>query len=264
MRHFLANDPRLRLVTIHRYPLRAWLTDPTSPYYASIPNLLSDFSSVQLAAQVAPYVAMSHADGHPLRIGEMNSASGRGKWGTSNTFASALWVLDTLFNLASVGVDGVNVHSLPGAAYELFTFSHSTSGWSVFVRPEYYGMLMFAQAFPPGARLLPVTAPGGPLKVWAVRTADGHTQVALINKDAANDYQVQLQVPGANIAGQASLEWLQAPAVGATDGVTLGGQTFGDRTTSGTLPPPQLQPVLAVAGAYTIDLPPASAVVLRQ
>ena len=28
-------------------------------------------------------------------------------------------------------------------------------------------MLMFAQAFPPGARLLPVTAPSGPVKVWA-------------------------------------------------------------------------------------------------
>ena len=80
----------------------------------------------------------------------MNSASCSGKQGVSDTFASALWVLDTLFNLAAVGVDGVNVHSLPGAAYELFTFQHTSSGWQAFVHPEYYGMLMFAQAFPPG------------------------------------------------------------------------------------------------------------------
>ena len=72
-------------------------------------------------------------------------------------------MLDTLFNLASVGVDGVNVHSLPGAAYELFTFSRRTStGWQAFVHPDYYGMLMFAQAFPAGAQLLPVDAPGRP------------------------------------------------------------------------------------------------------
>ena len=55
----------------------------------------------------------------------MNSASVHaGKRGVSDTFASALWVLDTLFNLAAVGVDGVNVHTLPGAAYELFTFRY--------------------------------------------------------------------------------------------------------------------------------------------
>ncbi len=263
MGHFLATEPRLRLVTIHRYPLRAWFSDTTSPYYASIPNLLSDFSSSQLAQQVAPYVSMAHSDGHPFRVGEMNSAAGSGKWGTSNTFAAALWVLDTLFNFASVGVDGVNVHSLPGAAYEPFTFSHQRS-WSAFVHPEYYGMLMFAQAFPPGSRLLPVTAPAGPLKVWAVHTADGHTQVVVINKDPSNDYQVQLQVPGAEMAGQASLDWLKAPSVSSTNGVTLGGRTFGDSSTSGTLPPPQWQPVLSVGGSYPIDVPAASAVLLRQ
>ena len=241
MSHFLATEPRLRLVTLHRYPLRAWLTDSTSPFYASIPNLLSDFSSSTLAQQVGPYAAMAHGAGHPFRVGEMNSAAGSGKWGTSNTFAAALWVLDTLFNFASVGVDGVNVHSLPGAAYEPFTFSHS-GAWSAFVHPEYYGMLMFARAFPPGARLLPVNAPSGPLKVWAVQTPDGHTQVVAINKDPDNDYQVQLQVPGAEI----------------------GGQTFGDRTTSGTLPPPQWQPVLSVGGSYPVDVPAGSAVLLRQ
>ena len=34
-------------------------------------------------------------------------------------------------------------------------------------------MLMFAQAFPPGAQLLPVTAPSGPVKVWATAAPDG-------------------------------------------------------------------------------------------
>jgi len=264
MSHFLATDPRLRLVTLHRYPLRAWLTDPTSPYSATIPNLLSDFSSSQLAQGVAPYVAMTHAAGHPFRIGEMNSAAGRGRYGVSNTFAAALWVLDTLFNFAAVGVDGVNVHSLPGAAYEFSTFSQSGRSWTAFVHPEYYGMLMFAQAFPPGAQLLHTSAsPSGPVKVWATRDSSFHTRVVLINKDPANTYSVTLQVSG--MSSSAQLERLLAPAVSSTDGVTLGGQSFGDETSTGVLPaPPQTETVTPTLGQYTITLPPASAAMLTQ
>jgi len=124
---------------------------------------------------------------------------------------------------------------LPGSNYELFTPTQTPTGsWEAFVHPEYYGMLMFAQAFPPGARFLPVSAPSSPLKLFATTAPDGHIRVELINKDTSNDYLVQIQVPGAS---SASLEYLQAPAVNSTSGVTLGGQTFGTRTTSGTTPP---------------------------
>ncbi len=85
----------------------------------------------------------------------MNSASCEGAKGVSDTFASALWALDTMFNFAKVGVQGVNFHMLPGSNYELFTPSQTSSGsWQAFVHPEYYGLTLFAQAFPPGAQLL--------------------------------------------------------------------------------------------------------------
>ncbi len=251
----------VRIVTYHRYPLLACVTDPTSSQYPSIANLLSDSSSTGLAAPVAPYAAAAHARGLQFRIGEMNSAACEGKRGVSDTFASALWVLDTLFSFASVGVDGVNIHTLPGAAYELFTFTHSGSAWSAFVHPEYYGMLMFAQAFGPGARLLPASVPSGPVKVWATRAPDGTVRVVLINKDPTNSYPVQLQLPGSGAS--ATEEWLQAPSVTATDGVTLGGQTFGDATTTGLLAGTLSEPAIApVSGAYSLQLPPASAVML--
>jgi hypothetical protein len=262
---FLAAEPRLSIVTMHRYPTRAGITDPSSPIYSSIPNLLGDQASSGMAQGVATAAATAHAQGVPFRIDELNSASNKGQRGVSDTFASALWVLDTLFNFANVGVDGVNLHSLPGAAYELFTFMQPHGVWRAFVHPEYYGMLMFEQAFPPGARLLPVTpAPGGPLKIWATQAADGHIRVVLINKDTTNPYQVRLQVPGADIAGQASLEYLRAPSVSSTSGVTLGAQTFGAQTATGTLAKPQTKPVLSVAGSYTVDVPAASAVLLTQ
>jgi hypothetical protein len=83
----------------------------------------------------------------------------------------------------------------------------------------------------------------------------------MINKDTTNAYQVQIQVPGASIA---SLDYLQAPSVSSTTGVTLGGQTFGNETTSGSLPPPRTVPALSVGGYYSVNVPAASAVLLTQ
>ena len=83
--------------------------------------------------------------------------------GVSDTFASALWMLDTLFNMASVGVDGVNIHTLPGAALRaVHVQSARTAGWQAFVHPEYYAMLMFAEAFPPGRAAAAGQRPGRP------------------------------------------------------------------------------------------------------
>jgi glycosyl hydrolase family 79 len=260
---FLAAEPGLGIVTFHRYPLRGCLTDTTSPSYASIANLLSDRAAAGLAHSVASYATVAHSHGLPFRLDEMNSASCTGRRGVSDTFASALWALDALFNMASVGVDGVNLHSLPNAGYELFTFSHQDGVWRAFVHPEYYALLMFAQAFPPGAQLLPVSAPPGPVKVWATRGRSGTVRIVVINKDPANSVPVQLQVPDA--LGQAQLEWLRAPSVDSTTGVTLGGRTFGPLTTSGQLSGPgQNDSALRLLGTYSITLPPASAVMLTQ
>jgi hypothetical protein len=261
---FLSAEPRLALATVHRYPLHGCLTDQSQPTYPSAANLLSDGASAGLAAAVAPSVTAAHQNRVPFRLDEMNSASVAsclGKRGVSGTFASALWVLDTLFNLASVGVDGVNVHTLPTAAYELFTFRYVRHHWEAFVHPEYYGMLMFAQAFPVGARLLPVAvSPGGPLKAWATLDSRRAVRVVLINKDPANTYQVRLQVAGH--AGRGRLERLSAPSLDARGGVTLGGRTFGGETRTGVLRAPRTEAVSATHGTYSITVPPGSAALL--
>jgi hypothetical protein len=259
---FLSTERGLGIVSFHRYPLRGCVTDPRSPQYPSQANLLSDAASSGLAQEVAPYVAMAHARRLPFRLDEMNSASCSGAPGLSNTFAAALWSVDALFNMAAVGVDGVNFHTLPGAAYELFSFTQSAGDWSAFVHPEYYGLLMFAQAFPAGARLLPVSVASGPVKVWSTLGPDGRIRVELINKDPQTPVTVQLQLPGSG--GAASLERLSAPGLTATDGVSLGGQSFGDTTSSGTLPPPSQETVSPQLGYYNVDLPAASAALLTR
>ncbi len=261
---FLSAERGLSLVTIHRYPLRGCTTDPTASNYPSLANLLADQSSSGVAQSVAPYVAVAHARGVPFRIDELNSVACSGKRGVSDTFASALWVLDTLFNLASVGVDGVNIHTLPGAAYEPFTFSQTRNGtWQALVHPEYYGMLMFAQAFSPGARLLPVSSTDGPVKVWATRASNGTVRTVLINKDASAAHTVQLQMPG--VGQQVALAWLTAPSASATSGVSYTGRSFGSETTTGRLAgATQTTRQDSLLNSYTIQLPPASAVLLTQ
>ncbi len=257
-------EPGVHIMTVHRYPLQGCLNNRSSPSYPSVANLLSDRSSSGLAQALVPYVEFAHHQGLQFRVDEMNSAALAGclgRTGVSDTFSSALWALDTLFNLAAVGVDGVNVHSLPGAAYQLFTFTQTHGSWQGSVKPDYYGMLMFSQAFPPGAQLLPVAAPAGPVKVWATRSPDGRVRVVAINEESRS-HQVELQLPGGN--GQARLEWLQAPGALAKTGVTLGEQSFGMQTATGRLPAPSTAPIPSLLGWYSIDLPADSAVLLTR
>jgi Glycosyl hydrolase family 79 C-terminal beta domain len=259
---FIAAEPRLGIVTYHRYPLRECVLDPHSNQFPSIPHLLSDAASAGLAGPLARYVTLAHRHGLPFRVDELNSASCEGAPGVSDTFASALWALDTLFNLASVGVDGVNFHMLPGSAYQLFSVSQTAAGtWQAVVHPEYYAVLMFEQAFPPDASLLPVSAAGGPVKIWATVASDGTIHVVVINKDTTAEHTVRLTTP--TPATQATVETLTAPSASSTSGVTLGGQTFDPFTTTGTLPAaPATSTVSATGGGFTLDVPAASAELL--
>lgn len=256
-----AADPQLAGFTVHTYPLRACGPGPTDVNYPAIANLLADSSSAGVAQSLVPAVDAAQSLGLPLRLDELNTASCEGEAGVSNSFASALWVLDTLFNLASVGVEGVNIHTLPGSNYAPFSFTLTHGQWDGTVNPLYYGMLMFAQSFPAGARLLSVSAPSGPLKVWATQDANGQVRVVLINKDPSNTSDIALQLPVA--AGNLSETWLSAPSLAATDGVTLGGEGFASPTTTGTLPTnPGLPQVTPQNGIYDVQVPPGSAVLL--
>jgi Glycosyl hydrolase family 79 C-terminal beta domain len=259
---FLAAERRVRVVTLHRYPLQRCFVGRRSASYPTISHLLSAAASTGLADRFAPYVAIARARGHPLRIDELNTVSCGADPTISDTFASALWALDTLFEMARVGVGGVNIHTFPGAGYDMFTFSRMDGRWRASVAPEYYGLLMFAQAAPLGSRLLAVSgATNNPIKIWATQAPDRWIRVVMINKDRHRARIVALRVP--SISGTATVERLQAPSVTASTGVTLGGRSFGSQTDTGMLPAPSrafsLRPV---NGTYTVTLPAASAALL--
>ena len=68
---FLADGPRISLVTLHRYPLWGCFNQSSADTYPTLDNLLSEFSSGGLAESLAPFVAIAHARGLKLRNDEM-------------------------------------------------------------------------------------------------------------------------------------------------------------------------------------------------
>ncbi len=260
MDRFLRSQPRLRIMTVHRYPLRKCYVGPGSRQYPSVGHLLSDYSTTTLAAGLEPWVRLAHARHRQLRVDELNSVACRGRAGVSDTFASALWVTKALFSLAQAGVDGINMHTLPRSAYELFHFTGSGAKWSAYVQPVYYGLALFAQAVPPGARLL---GQGGPtrargLSVWSTRGPDGTLRTVLVNASPARTRSVSLNMP-AGTTGTATVTRLRAAGVRAQGGVTWGGHGYGTATATGQLPAPETQSLTPHRGTYTLSVPHGSA-----
>jgi hypothetical protein len=254
----LSRRSRVRIVTWHAYGLNQCVTTPSSPQYPSIPNLVSPTASRGFVAGLEPFVSFAHRVGASFRVDEMNSVSCNGRLGVSNTLASGLWIMDSLFTLDADGVDGVNVHTYTDAANGLFDFSRSHGQWEGEVHPLYYGMLMFAQAAPPGSRLLRIQSGNQDrLRAWATLAPDHRTRVLLINDSLNSAALAKVRAAGAR--GTASLESLRASSAYATSGVSLGGQTFGSQTPTGALAPPRAQTVAPRSGVYNVELPPGSA-----
>jgi hypothetical protein len=259
---FISSESPLSMVTFHRYGLNGCLTDQTSPHYPSVPNLLAPLASRGIMRGVTSYVALAHASRLPFRIDEMNSVTCGGRIGVSNTFASALWALDALFDMASEGVDGVNIHTFPNSPNGLFDVQHTGATWVGEVHPEYYGLMMFAQAAPPGAKLLTIASTSGPdVRSWATLAPDGTLRAVLINDSLTTARTVAVRAPG--LATTATLERLQAPSAFATSGITIGGRSFGPQTNTGLLTGKlRLASVTATAGGFPVSLPASSAAML--
>jgi hypothetical protein len=262
MPDFLRRDRRVRIMTVHRYPLRNCYVPPTSHQFPTIAHLLSRYASAGLAASLRRWLEIAHRQHRQLRVDELNSVACRGKEGISDTFASSLWATDALFSLLSVGVDGVNMHTLPNSSYELFEFTHAGRRWVAGVRPVYYGLQLFAQAAPPGSRLLRVRdgeRGSSVLSVWATRASDGIDRLVLIDKDPSRAETVTVRPPAATPGG-ATLERMLAPEIRSRSGVTLGGRTYGRATATGQLGPAITQALTPNArGDYRITVPAGSA-----
>ncbi len=257
---FLSAEPAVRLVTIHHYPLQLCYTPRDSADYPTIAHLLSPAATTGFAETFAAPAAVAHRRGLPARIDELGTVSCGADPAVSQTFASALWAVQTLFALDRAGIDGVQMHTFPGAGYELFPMSIRGGRQVAAVAPEYYGLLLFAAAAPAGSRLVPIRTAGAPpaLHAWATLAPDHRLRVVLVNT-GSRSVAVALRGPGA----AAQLERLTAPGLRARTGVSLGGESFGTATASGRLPAAHRTAVLAGRGGrYSVTVTGPSAALI--
>ena len=98
----------------------------------------------QLTGELAILNAGAQQLDIPYRIDECNSFDNGGVPGVSNSYASSLWVIDYLFDVALGRAAGVNLHG--GGRSPGYTPIADDDGGVVEARPEYYGLLLFALA----------------------------------------------------------------------------------------------------------------------
>jgi hypothetical protein len=211
----------------------------------------------------APFVQAAGQFNLPFRMTELNSVACGGLSGVSDTFASALWATDTLFEMASVGVNGVNFQNADGSPNNAFDFTNTSGQFSVKVNPLYYGAFLFSQATCNQAQILPVdtlTPSPANLKVWATFEAPDTVHLVVLNKDESKDSNVSIELSKDSIF--ANVIRLQAPSLDAKNGITLAGQTF-DGTPDGSIQGNyQVTSLCPQGGTYGFSVPAGSAVKL--
>ncbi len=215
---FVRSEPRVKLVTIHAYP-----TKKCGSTLVKATQFFETSSLQGLANSIGRYVRVAGSRHKPLRVDEMNSISCGGQGNLSPAFAPALWAVDFLPRVVRAGAAGVNFHTTPNSWQGLIDAKHSHSGWRVSVEPEYYGLMMFAQAAPAGAQMLHIAgkSPSG-VDVWAARTPTGRINVIVVNK-TRRSHTLKLGVAGAHgVPG--TITRLRSRGLYAKSGETLGGQ----------------------------------------
>ncbi len=250
------------IITQHKY---ISCYDPSSPLPDNV--LLQASSSIASLWELQPYAAAAHQVGLPFRMDEINSICNGGQPGVSNSFSSALWAVDTMFEDANAGIDGVNWNTgYIGGAYDLFQFTIWNNGSEntyalTEVRPLYYGLSFFAQAAGKSAQLLPTsTLTNDNIKVWATKDSTGKAHLVIINKEPAISGSVQITLSD---YGSGSVVRLTASNYLATSGITLGGQTY-DGSKDGSLQgSPVIETISPTNGVWNIPVGAASAVLVN-
>jgi len=215
-----------------------------------------------------------NSNGVPFVIGEGNSVSCGGMPGVSNSFASALWSIDMLFNVAAVGIDHFNFHGGGSSteSYSAFVYRNGTKDPTPVVQPLYYGLRLFAEATRDEFQIVNTTihnTTNSMIKVHSGYTRENSVHFVIAHKDlnATDLATVTLIVPaGARDYPDAEVYRLSAPNAASEFGLNFAGQTYDntkDGFPSGTIQPEIVPPASARVGVYRISVKPISAVLVR-
>lgn len=250
--NFAATESReMKLLTTHYYRGGAGSTN------ATLERLLE--RDTNWDRKLGNLRQLSRENGLAYRINEVNSFSGGGKPGVSDTFGAALWCLDYLFLLASWECEGVNLETDINQLGFISHYSpivHDDAGHCS-ARPEYYGMLAFALAG--RGDMVQLTLDKNSINLTAYATKDelGLLWLTVVNKDFSRDAAVQ----GVLTRGYTTAEVLrlQAPSIQSKDQVTFAGARV---SADGKWAPGPAEKLAINSGAANLVVPHASAALI--
>jgi hypothetical protein len=243
-----AEGKNVILLSAHYY--RANGQSPSS----TIQELIS-YPDTNLETYLASLESAAAAAGVPFRMAETNSFYNGGAPNISDSYASALWVIDHLFTIALGSGVGANLHG--GGNSTGYTPIADNNGVVVEARPEYCGLLLAALAGQ--GPLLGTTISAASLNVSAYTVQNSPTQlgVILINKDVTQNLQFTATCPGG--IKSASLQVLTGPALSATTGETIQGATVNP---NGSFSPSSSYGLSVSGNTFTGYVPAISAVLV--
>lgn len=228
----------------------------------TIPDLLSQRLSDTWNSAFAAALSVTAPRGVDLQIDEINSANNGGVPGVSDTMASALWGLSTMFDFASLGIRRINFHTGRSAAYNPIQIDVPSPGVYVnTARPLYYAMQLFSNA--EGQTFLSTAIEtSANIKAYAVAQCSGcPVSVFVVNKDMVASGPVTIKL--SSEMGVASLLTLKAPALTSLGNEVLyGGQQINPATGFFNGPVVTTEVFPLGLGIYSFNLDPASAAML--
>jgi len=221
---------------------------------STIADLLSPDAS--LVSMLSNLAAISSGSGLPFRLAETNSFYNGGASGVSDSYASALWVIDHLFHIALGGAVGANFHG--GGNGTGYTPIADNNGQVVEARPEFYGMQLFTLAGQGTLQQTSVDANGLNVTAYTVKPSAGGLSLIVVNKDATNN--LSLTIDCGQAVSSATLSLMTCLSLASTTGVTIQGSPINP---DGSFTPGLPYAVPASGTQVTAYLNPASAALLQ-
>jgi hypothetical protein len=205
----------------HYYPMGCGLQGQTLPQFAA--KLLSPGLRATEAAFFDNAARAAKTARARLRMSETNTACGGGAPGASDSYASALWVVDYLLTGAEHGVYAMNFHGGLGTGCAGYTPLCQVGLNEYTAMPVYYGML-FTRLLGSG-HLLPVTvsatSSAGNVVAFALRPLTGGGLRLIVENLSKYHTSAVLRVGGHPTS--ATVLHLTAPSLLAPSGVRIQG-----------------------------------------
>jgi hypothetical protein len=241
----------------HYYPLGC-PSQPASPA-SLVQTLLSSGSTARETTRFNGYAAETRMAGAPLIMSETNSACHSGITGVSDSFASALWVIDYLLTGAEHGVTEMNISTGLNSQCTGYTVFCKGNGYTYRPQPIYYGML-FTHLLGAGHAdqvKIAKSSASAHLTAFAVRAPGGGLRIMVENLSGV---KAKVTLAVGRYRGRATILRLTGPSPLATSGARIQGAAVRE---SGSIRLGRADTARCTASGCPVTLNPYSAAVIK-